>query len=97
MRRLKIALLFWALCAWLTGFPVSAFADTSASETASDLVTLLDEQNRKLSDDLRRIQREIAALRAELDKPRLHDIISGVGYIFGLFGVAAFVAARRKE
>lgn len=97
MRRLKKALFIGGLCAWLAGFPVSAFADTPASETALELAVLLDEQNRKLSDDLRRIQREIAALRAELDKPRLHDIISGVGYIFGLFGVAAFVAARRKE
>ena len=50
-----------------------------------------------MSGELRRIQREIAALRADLDKPRLKDVFAGIGYIFGLFGVAAYVAARRKE
>lgn len=39
---------------------------------------------------------EIAALRADLAEPGVKDIFAGVGYIFGLFGVAAFVAARRK-
>lgn len=28
--------------------------------------------------------------------PGIHEILSGIGYIFGLFGVAAFVASRKK-
>jgi hypothetical protein len=40
---------------------------------------------------------EIAALRADLEKPGIKDVFAGIGYIFGLFGAAAFVAARRKE
>ncbi|MFH1153462.1 MAG: hypothetical protein V1793_06590 [Pseudomonadota bacterium] len=61
------------------------------------VVALVNEQNTKLSGDLRRIQREIAALRADLDEPGFKDVVAGIGYILGLFGVAAFVAARRKE
>ncbi len=70
------------------------------SGIAADLhktLQLLQHQNSKLTRDLRRIQREIAALRADLDEPGLQEIFSGIGYILGLFGVAAFMAARNKE
>jgi nickel transport protein len=80
----------------LMSFPVSSLAETPVSENASELVTLLKEQNSKLSGDLRHIQREIAALRADLEKPGFRDIFSGIGYIFGFFGVAAYVASRRR-
>ena len=72
-------------------------AQTPPEESTQEIVALLKEQNSKLSNDLRRIQREIAALRADLDKPGIKDVFAGIGYIFGLFGVAAFVASRRKE
>jgi nickel transport protein len=78
--------------------PAGALYAQTPKEPAPDTVAaLIKEQNHKLSGELRRIQREIAALRADLNKPRLKDVFSGIGYIFGLFGVAAFVAARRKE
>ncbi|TYO99187.1 hypothetical protein EDC39_10329 [Geothermobacter ehrlichii] len=68
----------------------------AAESGCSEAVAKIDAQNSKLSRDLRRIQREIAALRADLDKPGMQEIFGGIGYIFGLFGVAFFVAARRK-
>ena len=78
--------------------PAGSLHAQSPSDPAPEAVAaLIKEQNSKLSGDLRRIQREIAALRADLDKPGLKDVFSGIGYIFGLFGVAAYVAARRKE
>ncbi len=61
-----------------------------------EIISLLKEQNRKLSMDLRRIHREIAALRADFDKPGFEDIFAGIGYIFGLFGAAAFMASRNR-
>jgi nickel transport protein len=73
------------------------YAQSPVEPSPESVAALFKEQNSKLSGELRRIQREIAALRADLDKPRLKDVFSGIGYIFGLFGVAAFVAARRKE
>ncbi|MFH0730614.1 MAG: hypothetical protein V2B19_30250 [Pseudomonadota bacterium] len=95
MRRFFKGLMIGGL--WcLMSFPVSSFAGAPVSENESELVTLLKEQNSKLSNDLRHIQREIAALRADLEKPGFRDIFSGIGYIFGFFGVAAYVASRRR-
>ena len=92
-RGLAIGLLWVCLLA-----PAGAlYAQSPGDPAPEDVAALLKEQNSKLSGELRRIQREIAALRADLDKPGLKDVFSGIGYIFGLFGVAAFVAARRKE
>jgi hypothetical protein len=97
MTRFSKVLIMGGLSAWLMSFPVSAAVQAPVTENASELVMLLNEQTGKLSGDLRHIQREIAALRADLEKPGFRDILSGIGYIIGLFGVAAFVASRRKE
>ena len=47
------------------------------------------------------VARQIRPLRQQLDtyedKLRLHDILGGVGTIFGLFGVLAWVSARRRS
>jgi len=84
------------LCVCLMGAIVPAFADTPGTDSSAELAALLKEQNTRISGDLRRIQREIAALRADLDKPGMSDVFAGIGYILGLFGAAAFAAARRK-
>jgi hypothetical protein len=97
MKVVHRGILAGALWVCLMGLPNSLLAQTPGPETQQEIVALFKEQNNKLSGELRRIQREIAALRADLDKPGLKDVFSGIGYIFGLFGVAAFVAARRKE
>lgn len=94
----KKVLMFVILVTCLAGLPVStALAEAPSQESTQDLPALLAEQNRTLSLELRRIMREIAALRADLDKPGLQDVFSGIGYIFGLFGTAAFVASRRRN
>ncbi len=72
-------------------------ADEPPVQNCQEIIALLKEQNSKLSGDLRRIQREIAALRADLSKPGIDDVFSGIGYILGLFGTAAFVASRRRK
>jgi len=97
MRMVQIGLVIGMLWACLLGSPGTLCAQSPAEPAPEAIATLLKEQNSKLSVELRRIQREIAALRADLDKPRLKDVLSGIGYIFGLFGVAAYVASRRKE
>ncbi len=47
------------------------------------------------------VARQIRPLRQQLDayedKVRLHDLIGGVGTIFGLFGIYAWVSARRRS
>lgn len=50
----------------------------------------------------RAVEKKVAPLRQMLERqagdgPRLVEIVGGIGYILGLFGVAAFFAARRKD
>jgi hypothetical protein len=97
MTIIQRGLMVGVLCLFLASSPSLLLAQTPPGESSQEVITLLKEQNSKLSSDLRRIQREIAALRADLDKPGLKEVFAGIGYIFGLFGVAAFVASRRKE
>ena len=97
MRSVYMLLIVGVLCLCLAGTLGTLSAQPSPDESAREIVTLLREQNSKLSGDLRRIQREIAALRSDIGKPGVKDVFAGIGYIFGLFGIAAFVAARRKE
>jgi hypothetical protein len=97
MKRVRRGVIIGMLWACLLGAPGALYAQSPAEPAPETVAALLKEQNSKLSGELRRIQREIAALRADMDKPRLKDVFSGIGYIFGLFGVAAYVAARRKE
>ena len=94
VQRVFLVCVLW-IC--LAGLPSILLAETPQDQNYQEIVTLLKQQNNKLSNDLRRIKREIAALRADFDKPGLKDVFAGIGYIFGLFGVAAFVASRRKE
>lgn len=77
--------------------PGALYAEDLADDQCREVIEQIDRQTDKLSGDLRRVQREIAALRADLDKPGLDDIFSGIGYILGLFGTAAFVASRRRK
>lgn len=97
MKIIHRALMVVVLGLFLAGLPSSLLAQAPPKDSSPEIVALLKEQNSKLSSDLRRIQREIAALRADLDKPGFKEVFAGIGYIFGLLGVAAFVASRRKE
>ena len=97
MKVLRTWLVAAGLAFCLAGTPGALQADEPATGGCAEAVALLKAQNSKLSGELRRIQREIAALRADLDNPGLADVFSGIGYIFGLFGTAAFVASRRRK
>jgi nickel transport protein len=101
MNLIQRAVLIGLLCFCFTFVQGQLSAQTAQENepqnySGDDVMQLLKEQNSKLSSELRRIQREIAALRADLDKPGLKDVFSGIGYIFGLFGTAAYVASRKK-
>lgn len=81
------------LALWLLGAAAPARAvEQPPGEPALTAVA----SDPQLAEELRRIHREIAALRADLAQPGIKEVFSGLGYILGLFGVAAFVAARRK-
>jgi hypothetical protein len=97
MTTIQKSLSMGVLCFVLAGLPGSLFAQSPPEENSQAVIALLKEQHNQLSGDLRRIHREIAALRADINQPGIKDVFAGIGYILGLFGVAGFVAARRKE
>ena len=76
--------------------PPEAAQAAAGDGSCATAVALLQEQDKKLSRDLRQIKRDIALLNQNLEEPGVKDIMAGIGYIFGLFGVAAYVASRRK-
>lgn len=65
-------------------------------DSCLEAVRLLEEQDRKLSRELQQIKREIGALSRNLEEPGWREAVAGVGYIFGLLGLASFFTARRK-
>lgn len=98
MKIIKRGLTVGVLGLFLVILPgVGGAQEEMADSDSQAVITLLKEQNKKMSNDLRRIQREIAALRADLGEPGVKDVAAGIGYIFGLFGVAAYVASRKKN
>lgn len=66
-------------------------------DSCSALMAKLEEQNLQLSRELRLIKRDIAALNQNLEKPGIQEAMAGIGYILGLFGVAAMYTARRQN
>jgi nickel transport protein len=97
MMRLQKGVAMGLLCLFLTGIPVLVWAKAPRDAGTDEVIALLKAQNSELSSDLRRVHREIAALRADLDEPGMKEVFAGIGYIVGLFGVAAFAAARRRS
>ena len=97
MMRLQKGLAMGLLFLYLTCFPCLLWAQESNDDSTGEVIALLKAQNSELSRDLRQIHREIAALRADLDEPGMKEVFAGIGYIAGLFGVAAFAATRRRN
>lgn len=77
--------------------PFQMAASGEQAGSCQALLTQIDEQNRHLSQELRQIKRELAALNQNLEKPGIQEVMTGIGYILGLFGAAAFAAARRRD
>ncbi len=97
-RRLLIFVVAGCILASLPGIALSAedqAPQAGQAEQYQALVTRVTEQNRQLHQELRQIKREIALLNQNLEKPGVREIMSGIGYILGLFGVAALVSGRR--
>ncbi len=78
----------------------TAAAKTPASSASfgecSELAALLAEQDEKNTREFRQIKRDLAALAQQVEEPGLSEILGGIGYILGLFGMAAYVASRKK-
>ena len=74
----------------------AAASEPIGVNNCQDLAAAVRENQASVSRDLRQIKRDLAELQQKLNEPGMGQIFSGIGYIFGLFGVAAFVASREK-
>ncbi|MFW2586655.1 cobalt ABC transporter permease [Sagittula sp. SSi028] len=76
--------------------PVTPVQTASPLQTA-DAAPLTEAQTRAVAEavraEIRPLRREIAAYKERND---LQTILGGIGYIFGLFGLGFYIAARRK-
>jgi len=70
------------------GGPEATVATMTRDQLSQLLATTIDRQ-------LAPIKRSLAE-NSEQD-PSLQDILGGIGYILGLFGIAAFIQARKKN
>ena len=64
---------------------------------ANKRIQQLEQENSTLQRKVRRLERQTKAMRDELNSPGAPQIIGGIGYIVGLFGVAGWIAARKKS
>ena len=87
-------LLFSLLC---LPAPARAAQTPAAEDPCREALIHIREQDAEHAKDLRRLHRELAALRNELEQPGLEEIFSGIGYILGLFGVGFYMAGRRRR
>lgn len=71
--------------------------DQNVTGTCAEAVALLKTQDKKISQELRKIKREIAALKDALSKPGPEKIFGGIGYIMGFLGIIFYFLARKKS
>ena len=71
--------------------------DQNVTGTCAEAVALLKTQDKKISQELRKIKREIAALKEALSKPGPEKIFGGIGYIMGFLGIIFYFLARKKS
>jgi nickel transport protein len=72
--------------------PASAAADASAAPAAPSAIDP-EAIAAIVRDEMRPLRQEIAAYKEKND---LQSILGGIGYIFGLFGLGFYLAARRR-
>ncbi len=68
----------------------------STSETMTR--SLVDEEalEKMIDKKLAPVLRQLSELREQSQRPKMKDIFGGIGYIFGLIGVAAYVRSRKN-
>lgn len=74
-------------------------AERESSQTSCDLSELKElivQQSKEFSQEMRQLKREIALTRQAIEKPGIKEIFAGIGYIFGLCGVALYFSKRKK-
>ncbi len=72
----------------------SGLSEPEAEDQCGQVAAMLNSQKNEISLELRLIKREIAVLKESISKPGITEIIGGIGYILGLFGIGYYIHAR---
>lgn len=72
-----------------------AAPESAASPDYRKLVDEIETQKAVYLREVGQLKREIAALRQEMTNPGIRDVLAGIGYIFGLAGIALYVQTRK--
>ncbi len=70
---------------------------TAASGQGRQACLTRDELENILDQRLKPVRRELMLLAEQRDKIKMSDVISGLGYIMGLAGIALYLSARQKH
>jgi len=62
-----------------------------------EVITLLRRQQSLVTRETGQLKRELAALRQDISKPGITEVVAGIGYIFGLAGVGLYVQSRKRR
>lgn len=96
---LSVSMLTVPFTGWTAGQQPAPESSAQAPERQRDCAAVLavvEEQNRKLQQELRHIKRELTLLNQNMEKPGIREVIAGVGFILGLFGAVALFSLRRR-
>jgi len=109
----RLFLIVLAACSVLYFYPTSLAAEEISNPVGSDILTmsqdqidtdncaeavvLLKTQDKKISQEFRKIKREIAVLKDALSKPGPEKIFGGIGYIMGFLGIIFYFLARKQS
>ncbi len=74
----------------------TAVIDTATAPACAEAIARQAAQLKGLQQDVQRLHREIALLRSELSTPGLTEVLGGIGYIIGLFGLVAWLGRRKQ-
>ncbi|MFV0438160.1 MAG: hypothetical protein ACK5PS_12335 [Desulfopila sp.] len=105
-RKVVVAAVLYGLLVIPTGWAMAEDGTAPVAETKvamaydqqfAQILALLTEQDKKNSREFRQLKRDLAALGQQMETPGISEILGGIGYIFGLFGVAAYVMSRKKN
>ncbi len=72
----------------------SGAPDNNGNKVCLMVLEQVKKQNKMLSRDLGHIKRELLRLKYEISRPGVKEIFAGIGYVLGLFGIAAYMKAR---
>lgn len=68
--------------------------DADSAQSCVQTVEMLRSQKKEMSREFRQIKRELALVKETIGKPGISEILGGIGFILGLFGVSYYWHAR---